>query len=178
MLQRLSKDRGFFQTAKFKDWLESLLQEKVSGAGPGGTVLLKDIETPLKIIATNTTDQAIQLFGNGKNETPNELVAQAVAASICIPFFFEPHHFQQQGKSVELVDGGLLSNFPAWVFDKERLGAGPLTTTLGFTLVEKNPTPEINTGNLLEFAKRLFTQRSLETPCSKPARSPTCKRFR
>jgi NTE family protein len=129
----------------------------VRGTAPDGNVVFRDISIPLKIIATDLTDQRIRLFGNGQRETPNERVAEAVAASITIPFFFVPHTFESPDKLAELVDGGLLSNFPAWVFDEERLRFGPLTPTLGFTLVERRPAQEANTGTLLGFASRLFT---------------------
>jgi len=35
-----------------------------------------------------------------------------------------------------MVDGGLMSNFPAWLFEFERSLAPPFTRTYGFTLVE------------------------------------------
>ena len=155
VLRKLTADRGFFETDKFSQWLESLLREKVQGTGPGGDVLFKDLPIPLKIIATNLSNQSIQLFGSADDETPNERVAEAVAASISIPFFFVPHVFRQGGNTLALVDGGLLSNFPAWVFDEERLKAGVLTPTLGFTLVERTPAAA-QTNTLIGFATRLF----------------------
>jgi len=158
LIDRLSAERGFFRTDEFSKWLEPLLRKKITGSGPGGNVLFRDMrKIPLKIIVTDLTDQSIQVFGNGEEETPNERVAEAVAASITIPFFFTPHAFNRQDKIVELVDGGLLSNFPAWVFDEERLHAGVLTPTLGFTLVEKSPGQVADTSTLLGFAMRLFT---------------------
>ncbi|MGH3485022.1 MAG: patatin-like phospholipase family protein [Nocardioidaceae bacterium] len=53
-----------------------------------------------------------------KLEPGTQKVADAVRASMSIPFFFEP---VKLGRSV-LVDGGMLSNFPVQVFDapKER----------------------------------------------------------
>ena len=75
----------------------------------------------LKIVATDINTTAMRVFSS--DETPDVFVAEAVAASICIPFVFRSrkistglpdhadHHF---------LDGGLVSNLPAWVFDTER----------------------------------------------------------
>ena len=51
-------------------------------------------------------------------------VADAVRASMSIPFFFEPVRFQgkrSDGTEIDsyLVDGGMLSNFPIEVFDRD-----------------------------------------------------------
>lgn len=164
LLGKLAAGRGIFQATQFSEWLEGLLRQRVEGSGPGGRVLFRDITMPLKIIATDITEQRIQIFGNGNDETPNERVSEAVAASIAIPFFFLPHPFERppvpgaaEPRKVELVDGGLLSNFPAWVFDEERLKVDPLTPTLGFTLLAKRSDEPAAANTLLGFAKRLFT---------------------
>ena len=75
----------------------------------------------LKVVATDINRGAMQLFS--PDNTPTVPVAEAVAASVCIPGVFRSrkissglagranHHF---------LDGGLVSNLPAWVFDTER----------------------------------------------------------
>jgi NTE family protein len=55
-------------------------------------------------------------------------IADAVRMSMSIPFFFQPislvHH--ESGQESTIVDGGLLSNFPVWLFDvKDRRPARP-----------------------------------------------------
>ena len=60
-------------------------------------------------------------------------------------------------QDIDLVDGGLLSNFPAWVFDEERLKVGPLTPTLGFRLVEQKTDTGTTTKNFFSFAQSLFS---------------------
>ena len=78
----------------------------------------------LKIIAANISRRSLMLFS--AEETPNVAVADAVAASIAIPGIFEPVDIDVPallGDDVErctFVDGGLVSNLPAWVFDSER----------------------------------------------------------
>jgi NTE family protein len=49
-----------------------------------------------------------------------ELVADAVRASMSIPLYFEPRHLRngRTGEVSTLVDGGVLSNFPVEIFDR------------------------------------------------------------
>ena len=79
---------------------------------------------PLKIVATNSSSECLELFC--LERTPNVVIADAVAASICLPVIFTPFKFAFkrigskklfQGK---FLDGGLVSNLPAWPFDEER----------------------------------------------------------
>src|SRR5690606_29880646 len=65
-------------------------------------------------------------------------IARAVRMSISIPYFFDPVILKKQ----VFVDGGILSNFPMWIFDEEMIkkGAEKLVPTIGYQLVGKNPT--------------------------------------
>ncbi len=159
LIDILRERRGFFLTTEFANWLEDLLGKGVDEAtGPGGKVCFRDLtRIPLKIVVTNLTDQTIKIFGSRADETPNEGVAEAVAASISIPFFFAPRLFKIGNQASVLVDGGLMSNFPAWVFDKEREDAEGSPHTLGFKLVEKGTGQGADTSTLLGLATRLFT---------------------
>lgn len=62
-------------------------------------------------------------------------VARAVRASAAIPFYFEPVRLEpgDGGEASVLVDGGLLSNFPVWLFDRTD-GRAPRWPTLGVRL--------------------------------------------
>lgn len=67
-------------------------------------------------------------------------VADAVRASMSIPFFFRPvrlAHADEGGAST-LVDGGVLSNFPVAVFDRTD-GRPPRWPTFGIKLSERTP---------------------------------------
>lgn len=55
------------------------------------------------------------------NRDPDkQLVADAVRASISIPLYFKPVILRDpgSGKKTDLVDGGVLSNFPIEIFDR------------------------------------------------------------
>jgi NTE family protein len=67
---------------------------------------------------------------------PNDLsVTQAVSMSI--PIFIEPVKFAnaKTGREHLIVDGGMLSNFPVWLFDAEE----PHWPSFGLQLVEVDP---------------------------------------
>ena len=69
-------------------------------------------------------------------DDPNDLsVTQAVSMSI--PIFIEPVKFAnpKTGREHLIVDGGMLSNFPVWLFDAEE----PLWPSFGLQLVEVDP---------------------------------------
>lgn len=70
--------------------------------------------------------------------SPDDLnVALAVRMSMSFPIFFEPVRFQnpQTGQEHLLIDGGMLSNFPVWLFDSE---GKPEWPTFGLRLVEED----------------------------------------
>lgn len=46
-------------------------------------------------------------------------IAKAVRMSCSIPYFFEPVKLRSENGANILVDGGVLSNFPIWLFDQE-----------------------------------------------------------
>src|ERR1051326_3476441 len=65
-------------------------------------------------------------------------VAEAVRMSMSIPFFFEPVRWPnpQTHERDYIVDGGMLSNFPVWLFDSQGLPAWP---TIGVKCVDADP---------------------------------------
>jgi NTE family protein len=84
----------------------------------------------LTIVATDLTSKKIIVFN--KEETPHFSVARAVRASLSLPFVFKPLVI----KEMNLIDGGVLSNFPAWVFDQQRKKQKEIVPTFGFRLRE------------------------------------------
>jgi NTE family protein len=58
-------------------------------------------------------------------------IVQAVRMSMSYPFLFEPVTLHAGGEPYYIVDGGLLSNFPIWLFDNP---AHPVRPTWGFRL--------------------------------------------
>lgn len=88
---------------------KKLVKDKVVFADFGG----RSGRPCLKIVATNISKGRLELFS--PELTPDVEVADAVAASICIPLIFAPW-----GDEDLFFDGGLVCNLPAWPFDEER----------------------------------------------------------
>ena len=117
---------GLARLDEFEYCLRRLLQEELFPDEPGRIVRFSDFgrdgRPTLKIVATNLTRQSLQLFSPAT--TGSVSVSQATAASICLPFIFEPWRIDGE----VYVDGGIVSNLPAWPFDDEReIDPGALT---------------------------------------------------
>jgi NTE family protein len=97
----------------------------------------------VQIIASDITHHEMLVLPRDAHKLgvdPDDLnVSLAVRMSMSIPIFFEPVRFRnaQSGKEHVVVDGGLLSNFPLWLFDSE---GAPEWPTIGLGLVEGDPT--------------------------------------
>lgn len=148
LLGQLNKNLGVFRGDAFVKWLDDRLRENLPYA-VSGRVTFEDLELPLKIVATNLTTQQPIIFSKMNN--PQLSVADAVRASLSIPFLFHPH---RNGTEM-LLDGGLMSNFPAWVFDEERDAARIVIPTIGFRLVEEKNADVIN--DIFTFGKNVLS---------------------
>ncbi|WP_262173978.1 patatin-like phospholipase family protein [Saccharococcus sp. Marseille-Q5394] len=106
---------GLYQGNALEDWFFEKLSAK-------GIYNFADLpEGSLKLVASDLT--------NGKMIVlPDDLVhygiepgmfsiARALRMSCSIPFFFEPVRFKAPTGETIVVDGGVLSNFPMWIFD-------------------------------------------------------------
>jgi len=90
-----------------------------------------DVDFNLKIVSADVS--ASELVVHSRETCPDRPIAEAVAASISIPLFFQPQKID--GGNLH-VDGGILSNFPAWLFLDE-INQDKDTPILGFELVDK-----------------------------------------
>ncbi|HEP6433171.1 TPA: patatin-like phospholipase family protein [Burkholderia cenocepacia] len=128
--------RGIASVAKVRDFVDRALAAKLGMAR--GDVTFRDLASydalPLKIVATNVSGRCVEVFS--VERTPDTAVADAVAASICLPFVFVPWRFKRRrGAGVgareddcAFVDGGVMSNLPVWTFDAERRQQPDLVT--------------------------------------------------
>ena len=138
------KDLGIYEGAYLGEWLAGLLRAK-------GVETFADLrrrpDAPepryrhkLQVIASDLTEKRLLVLPRDAGFLglrPDELdVAQAVRMSMSIPIFFEPVRFtnKRSGRVHLIVDGGMLSNFPVWLFDSDE----PLWPTIGLKLVEPN----------------------------------------
>jgi predicted acylesterase/phospholipase RssA len=79
---------------------------------------------PLILTATNLTTRKLVLINSFDDDFADLPIARAVRASAGFPMFFRPVSLRCRGAdgAVEegsYVDGGVIANFPAWVFSSE-----------------------------------------------------------
>jgi len=106
--------KGMHRSQALRVWLDRVTEGKTFEEA-------KSCED-LRIIAANVSTREYKIYS--KKNWGSRPIAEAVHASVSIPVFFEPFY---DGTSF-LVDGGLLSNFPAFLVGQ---GAFP---TVGFRL--------------------------------------------
>lgn len=124
---------GLYSSKPLERWIGQLLAKR-------GIVTFSDLkERQLSVIASDISRGLLLVLPDDLEEygfRPDRLtVARAVRMSCSIPFFYEPSvvvHAPSAKKSY-IVDGGMLSNFPVWLFDQEN----PRWPTFGFRLISK-----------------------------------------
>ena len=102
---------GLHSSARIETWIESCLKEltgKVSGP-----VTFTDLTMPLHVVAGDLSTMKPRIWST--QTTPSQSVAHAVRASCTIPLFFQP---VEEGSAL-LVDGGIVSNIPHFLFAGE-----------------------------------------------------------
>jgi NTE family protein len=150
----LIRELGIYEGEFFLDWIRGLLAEKhVQTFGDLLHPAFADAEPRyryrLHVIASDITARRLLVLPQDAKDfgvDPDELdVAEAVRMSMSIPIFFEPWRWKPQDDPTKnrldaaehlIVDGGVLSNFPVWLFDSE---GEPDWPTFGLLLVEPEP---------------------------------------
>jgi NTE family protein len=161
------KDRGIYEGEAFLEWMTGLLETK--GVRTFGDLVRRPeaelrYRYKLQVIASDLTEQRLLVLPRDAHrlgiEDPDELgVAMAVRMSMSIPVFFEPVSFTnpKTGREHLIVDGGMLSNFPVWLFDAEE----PLWPTFGLKFIEEDPRAPLATFSRSGLFKVIDYARSL-----------------
>lgn len=113
-------NKGIYSSEIIEDWVNGLLEKK--GVKTFGD-LMNNGESRLKTIVADITRSKMLILPEDLDEygiNPGKFsVAKAVAMSCAIPYYFTPVKLKQKDKECFIVDGGLLSNFPIWIFDND-----------------------------------------------------------
>jgi NTE family protein len=136
------RDSGVYEGRRFLDWMTEKLDRK--GIRTFGDLEPTGSDDPkrafrLQVIASDVTRHEMLVLPRDAEKigsTPKTLsIAYAVRMSMSIPIFFEPVNHSNDSTGVEhlIVDGGMLSNLPVWLFDAEER---PRFPTFGLLLVE------------------------------------------
>jgi NTE family protein len=139
-------ENGVYQGDVFEDWMRGMLAEKdvhtfadLPAQWDGAK-----FESRLQVIASDITARDLLVLPRDADKlgtTAADLdVARAVRMSMSIPVFFEPVRWENENTNHlhVIVDGGMLSNFPIWLFDRTD-GQPPRWPTFGLLLVEPDP---------------------------------------
>ena len=134
--------RGMHSGNYFLGWITELLEEKKKTTFGD---LHDEHETDpkrayrLRVIASDISTRRMLVLPQDADHLgidPDELsIAEAVRMSMSIPVFFEPVRY----RGYEIVDGGLLSNYPIWLFDSAP-DTVPRFPTFGMLLVAPDQT--------------------------------------
>jgi NTE family protein len=120
---------GMYSGNQIEAWVDDKLKIK-------GITLFGDLpQGKLKVIASDITNYKMLVL-------PDDLklygidwrtfsIAKAVRMSSSIPYFFQPYVLKGRNKKSFILDGSLLSGFPIWLFDTEKVPRWP---TFGFRL--------------------------------------------
>ena len=141
-LRNALRARGIARGEYFRQWLGERLGESELG-NPDATfadIAQKDLPADLpeaqrekaryrlRVIASDITAGRMLVLPDDLrdySETPDGpsidmgsfKLADAVRMSMSFPFFFDPVTLYRDGRPHLIVDGGVLSNFPVWLFD-------------------------------------------------------------
>ncbi|MEG0772413.1 patatin-like phospholipase family protein [Clostridium sp.] len=153
-VQFISKN-GIYNGNNIEDWIRPLLEAK------GVTKfkhVMKNGNSRLRIIASDITKGDMLVLPEDLRKygiDPGEFdIATAVRMSASIPFYFTPHILNHREGSSYIVDGGLLSNFPIWIFDVEGLPRWP---TFGLRLEKIKEQHKSKKCNLYRFTKNVIS---------------------
>ncbi len=166
----LTGQLGQYSSDPLRDWIAKTLQPR--SINTFADIKLKDPQRELKVVVSNITQGEMLVLPDDLNPDLDYLdhrqrsqrqdilkqhnlqhyqdfkIAEAVRLSSSLPLFFKP---EKLGDAY-ILDGGLLSNFPLWIYDRTSATMPPRWPTFGFRLIDRTPTtPQIN--NILD----LFT---------------------
>ncbi|MDI9637164.1 patatin-like phospholipase family protein [Oscillatoria amoena NRMC-F 0135] len=150
---------GQYSAEPFRNWLQQILAQQriqsfqdiqtiksdrqlkvvVSDISRGEMLVLPDALDPNAPALSDRHKQfRQQILSKSALQYPEQMsVAEAVRLSMSIPLFFEPGRLGDSW----IVDGGILSNFPLWIYDVQprpgqSVAPAPRWPTFGFRLVD------------------------------------------
>ncbi|MDR1065972.1 MAG: patatin-like phospholipase family protein [Clostridiales bacterium] len=157
---------GLYKSDYFEHWLTKLLDAK--GKRTFGDIKIPyptdNVKYKFQAIAMDITDENmlilpddISKFGVDPDSFP---IAKAVRMSMSLPLYFEPYTLKLNSHTHVIVDGGLLSSYPIWLFDSCQ---APSIPTFGFKVsdftspeakhLEGQPKP----GNFIKYSEAIIS---------------------
>ncbi len=116
---KLYRSLGLYSSDGIEKLLAQLLKQK------GISTFLDLPPNALRIVASDLTREEIVVFPKDceiyKLDISRFKISDAVRMSATLPFYFRPNFLihQESKQKCMIVDGGILSNFPMWLFTPE-----------------------------------------------------------
>jgi NTE family protein len=148
-VKRLMTEYGFYAGKEFHRWYGELLAKKAGHPEVTFQEIFEKFGKELVITGTCLNRRETHYYTKERN--PHMPVQDAVRISMSIPLFFAAVEWQGD----LLVDGGVLNNYPIWVFDGDYPGdpkarhADPNPKTLGLKLLTEEEVEETVSGQHL-----------------------------
>ncbi|MCR8847111.1 patatin-like phospholipase family protein [Rossellomorea sp. SC111] len=145
---------GLYKGVALESWVEEKLKAR-------GIYTFADLPPrSLRVIASDLSNgrllvlpDDLEKYGIAKETFP---VARAIRMSASLPYFFEPVKLRSLEGISFMVDGGVLSNFPMWLFDRDNVKKvrPVLGVKLSHDLISK---PKKPIKNAIDLYAALFT---------------------
>ncbi|KMY54739.1 hypothetical protein AC623_13000 [Bacillus sp. FJAT-27231] len=134
---------GLYKGKKLEQWIDGLLMQK-------GIRTFGDLAPEaLRVVTSDITNGRILTLPDDLPSyriNPHTFpIARAVRMSCTLPYFFQPVKLSVPHGKALILDGGMLSNFPLWLFDEEKKQKRPVLGIKLSTRTMRMPR-QINTG--------------------------------
>lgn len=137
---RMKNKYGWYKGERFSNWVGELLEAKTGNENITFQELVAGPYKELFVTATSLTSQRTVVLS--QESYPNMRIKDAIRISMSIPLYFQGVWINTEGHIVErpgsteglelLIDGGLLANYPIFLFDE-------ITDSNGLTRRTPNP---------------------------------------
>ncbi len=146
MAYSLFAEKGIYEGKYLRDFVQEKLLKAPHPIRTFRDVKEKDGSYRLQMIAADISRAKLLVLPQDIADygiDPDDLeVADAVRMSVSIPYFFEPVQLRHvDGTECIIVDGGIVCNFPIWIYDDDIEAGNP---PVGFCLVDDGETRPIH----------------------------------
>ena len=144
---------GLYKGNHLEKWIAEKLAQK-------GLYTFSDLPPQtLRVIASDLTNGRMLVIPDDLPKygiSPRSFsIARAIRMSCSLPYFFEPVKLKTATGTSIVVDGGVLSNFPMWLFDQENIEK--VRPVLGIKLShQKQDIPINKVNNAFQLFEALF----------------------
>ena len=152
---RLLTKYGIYKGDALLSWIEAQIVKKGLPASATFTDFKNKGCKDLYVFASDLNIKNVKAFSFSK--TPNVVVAEAIRASMSIPFFFSAYQFRNNNPDNHMyVDGGMVYNFPITYFDSNGK-SNPETMGLYLSdLNKKKSVDVVQYDHLIQYVKAVF----------------------